>query len=424
MIYTDITSLVINNGWLFSPFPLQRGVRQGCPLSPLLYYLLVETLRQAIRRDPSIQGIQIPGSKNKQCEVSQFADDTTLVLANDYSITSAFNLIHIFEQGSGSRLNPKKTGGLWIGSQGRRTSGPVNITWVADKFKILDVYLGNTNLDQANWADRVSKLVERLNLWRTRTLSLKGKSMIINTLRASGLWYMATVVNMSDWVHTSDLGLFVEWENGTGQTGNLPSPLATWRFIPSKKRGATCEKKWVFFARYWIGFPLSRRTKGWAFLRSNETPKHLGDAKPPVYQAVLTAVDRIGVDLDLLPNHSVKTFYLKLVPPPPQRLPCALQWERRFATSFLWDKIWGNIYGGLSTNWESDIAWRIAHGVVKTRAYLKSWRRLAVSDRCAGCGETETISHAFCACNLVSPVWSWVSKLINNFYYSCHVLLT
>ena len=156
--------------------------------------------------------------------------------------------------------------------------------------------------------------------------------------------------------------------------------------------------------------------KGWAFLHSNETPKHLGDAKPPVYQAVLTAVDRIGVDLDLLPDHSVKTFYLKLVPPPPQRLPCALQWERRFATSFLWDKIWGNIYGGLSTNWESDIAWRIAHGVVKTRAYLKSWRRLAVSDRCAGCGETETISHAFCACNLVSPVWSWVSKLINKFY--------
>lgn len=72
-----------------------------------------------------------------------------------------------------------------------------------------------------------------------------------------------------------------------------------------------------------------------------------------------------------------------------------------FATSFSWEKIWGNIYGSLSTNWESDIAWWIAHGVVKTLAYLKSWHRLAVSDRCVGCGETETISHAFCACNLV-----------------------
>jgi len=112
--------------------------------------------------------------------VSQYADDTTLVLANDYSITRAFNLINVFERGSGSRLNPKKTGSLWIGSQAGRTSGPVNITWVADKLKILGVYLGNANLDQANWADRVSKLEKRLNLWRTRTLSLKGKSMIIN----------------------------------------------------------------------------------------------------------------------------------------------------------------------------------------------------------------------------------------------------
>jgi len=122
----------------------------------------------------------------------------TLILANDYSITRAFNLINIFERASGSRLNPKKTKGLWVGSQAGRTSGPVNITWVADKLKILSVYLGNTNLEQANWADWVSKLEKRLNLWHTRTLSLKGKSMIINMLRASGLWYMATEVNMLD----------------------------------------------------------------------------------------------------------------------------------------------------------------------------------------------------------------------------------
>ena len=182
IIYTGISSSVINNGWLSSSFPLQRGVRQGCPLSPLLYCLVVETLGQAIRRDSSIQGIPIPGSNNKQCKVSQYADDKTLTLANDYSITQAFNLINIFERGSGSRLNPKKTEGLWIGSHAGRTSGPVNITWVADKLKILGIYLGNATLEQANWADRVTKLETRLNLWRTRTLSLKGKSMIINTL--------------------------------------------------------------------------------------------------------------------------------------------------------------------------------------------------------------------------------------------------
>ena len=78
---------------------------------------MVETLGQAIRCDTSIQGIRIPGSKNQQSKVSQYADDTTLILANDYSITKAFDIIHIFERGSGSQLNPKKTEGLWIGSQ-------------------------------------------------------------------------------------------------------------------------------------------------------------------------------------------------------------------------------------------------------------------------------------------------------------------
>ena len=435
VIYTDITSMVINNGWLSSPFPLQRGVRQGCPLSPLLYCLVVETLGQAIRRDTSIQGIQIPGSKNKQCKVSQYADDTTLILANDYSITRAFNLINIFERGSGSRLNPKKTEGLWIGSQAGRTSGPVNITWVADKLKILGVYLGNSNLDQANWADRVKKLETRLNLWRSRTLSLKGKAMIINTLGASGLWYTATVVNMPDWVHTRVSKAIwnflwngktelvkrdtcrLPWQHGGLSVVNPleKSRALKLRWVPPVG-DVSCEKKWVFFARYWIGFPLSRRMKSWTFLRSNEVPKHLGDSKPPIYQAILTAVDRIGVDFDLLSDHSVKTFYSKLTPPPPQRLPCAFSWERRFDCSLNWSNIWGSIYGGLSTNWESDIAWRIAHGVVKTRAYLKSWRRLPVSDRCARCGEPETISHAFCSCRLVSPVWSWVSTLINRLY--------
>ena len=72
IVYADITSSVINNGWLSSSFSLERGVRQGCPLSPLLYCLVVETLGQAIRKDLSIEGIQILGSRGKQNKVSQY----------------------------------------------------------------------------------------------------------------------------------------------------------------------------------------------------------------------------------------------------------------------------------------------------------------------------------------------------------------
>ena len=81
-----------------------------------------------------------------------------------------------------------------------------------------------------------------------------------------------------------------------------------------------------------------------------------------------------------------------------------------------WPCIWSHIYGGLSTNWEADIAWRIAHGVLKTRAYLKNWCRLNVSDRCARCGKLESFSHALCECTSVPQVWLWAFTLINKFF--------
>ena len=159
--------------------------------------------------------------------------------------------------------------------------------------------------------------------------------MIINTLGASGLWYTATVVNVPYWVHTRVCKVIWDflWNGKTEHvkcdTCRLPrqhrglsviNPLEKSRALKLKwvppVGDSTCDKKWVYFTRYWIGFPLSRRMKNWAFIRSNVVPKHLGDEKPPIYQTILTAVDRIGVHFDLLSDHSVKTFYLRLTPPP------------------------------------------------------------------------------------------------------------
>ena len=183
IVYTEIHSCVLNNGWLSAKIKLHRGVRQGCPLSPLLYCLVAETLGQAIRRYNSIRGIPIP-SGNKQSKVAQYADDTTLILADNYSITQSFNLINIFEWRSGSRLNAQKPEGLWLGSAAGKQTGPVNITWTTDKLKILGVYFGTSKVEHANWIDCVIKLEKRLNLWKSRTLSLKGKSLIINSISA------------------------------------------------------------------------------------------------------------------------------------------------------------------------------------------------------------------------------------------------
>jgi hypothetical protein len=63
------------NGEKLKPFPLKSGMRQGCPLSPLLFNIVLEFLVRAIRQEEEIKGIQ---TGNEIVKVSLFADDRIL----------------------------------------------------------------------------------------------------------------------------------------------------------------------------------------------------------------------------------------------------------------------------------------------------------------------------------------------------------
>ena len=77
VLYTDISSCVINNGFASPFFKLKRGVRQGCPLSGLLFVLAIELLALAIKNDPLIQAISVG---KQEIKLSQYADDATVSL--------------------------------------------------------------------------------------------------------------------------------------------------------------------------------------------------------------------------------------------------------------------------------------------------------------------------------------------------------
>ena len=79
-LYNNIQSCVqsINNG-LTDYFTLERGVRQGDPLSPYLFVVAVETLAIAIRQNTEIRGIRIG---EDETNLFQYADDTTAVLSD------------------------------------------------------------------------------------------------------------------------------------------------------------------------------------------------------------------------------------------------------------------------------------------------------------------------------------------------------
>ena len=127
-----------------------------------------------------IEGFLLPGSKGFQYKVGVYVDDTTSLVKSVYSLGALLNVVRIYERGSGAKLNVSKTEAMWLGAWRSRTDQPFGLTWVS-KMKILGVVFGQAT-ESDNWQPKLKKLENHLNLWKSRSLSLVGKFLIINTL--------------------------------------------------------------------------------------------------------------------------------------------------------------------------------------------------------------------------------------------------
>ena len=83
-IYERPTANIILNGQKLRAFPLRSGTTQGCPLSPLLFNIVLEVLVTAIRQEKEIKGIQIGKTEVK---LSLFADDMIVYMENPIDST-------------------------------------------------------------------------------------------------------------------------------------------------------------------------------------------------------------------------------------------------------------------------------------------------------------------------------------------------
>ena len=111
--YGVVQSCVINNGHSSQMFNIERGVRQGCPLSGLLFVLCIEILEQSVKQDSEVLGIQVKGKEIKIC---QYADDTTCFVRNKTSIDKLLMILDNFGKCSGLKINTEKTEAMWLGS--------------------------------------------------------------------------------------------------------------------------------------------------------------------------------------------------------------------------------------------------------------------------------------------------------------------
>jgi hypothetical protein len=107
VIYDKLIASIILNGEKLKPFPLKSGMRQGCPLSPLLFNIVLEFLARAIRQEEGIKGIQIG---QETVKISLFADDMILYLKDPKNSTQKLlDTINSYSKVAGYKINIEKS---------------------------------------------------------------------------------------------------------------------------------------------------------------------------------------------------------------------------------------------------------------------------------------------------------------------------
>ena len=174
-------------GQTYDGFNLEAGVRQGCPLSPIVYAMVAEILLD--RLEQQVEGIF----------VRAYADDTALIVQNIASaIPTLEKLFEEFERISGLRLNVSKSIIIPHNGKGesanRRALGAYAEKWshmqIAYKAKYLGFILGPKK-GESSWKKPVEKLRKRIELWQDMPAGLFWNCRIYNTFLFPVLLFIA-----------------------------------------------------------------------------------------------------------------------------------------------------------------------------------------------------------------------------------------
>ena len=188
-VFQKNSKFSVNQGGNLTKFvKLQRGCRQGDPLSPYIFLLCVEVLSLRLKQNPSVRGITI---EDLPILISQYADDTTLILdGSEISLKAAMNELQSFANISGLKINVEKTQVVWIGSEkfsNKKCCPNWNLQWGITHFSILGMIfdIDLHKITTLNFDKKIVKLKQIINMWNKRRLTPIGKITIIKSLLIS-----------------------------------------------------------------------------------------------------------------------------------------------------------------------------------------------------------------------------------------------
>ena len=163
---------IVRNGFLSEQLNVEQGCRHGDPVSPYIFLLCAEVLAILLKSNKNIKGIVI---NDKEQIISQFADDTTLILdGSQKSLISALETLEYYAQISGLRIYNSKTKIAWIGSKKYSKAVYHDVRWKLDwgstefNLLVIDFSIELGEIVNINYNNIIPRIVALLKQWKRR----------------------------------------------------------------------------------------------------------------------------------------------------------------------------------------------------------------------------------------------------------------
>ena len=178
-MYSNITSQVEINGILTNKIKIDRGVRQGCPFSMLLFVISTIPLINMIKNSTTIKGHIT--KRNNSIKIQSYADDTTILIKGPNELKEIERIFHNHSLASEAEINTDKTEIFRLGKPNRNEDEDFK-SKIKTKVKILGAYFCENKVDETK--ENLFKPISRLQQWNnkyTEYITIVGKILRINT---------------------------------------------------------------------------------------------------------------------------------------------------------------------------------------------------------------------------------------------------
>ncbi|GJX19405.1 RNA-directed DNA polymerase, eukaryota [Tanacetum coccineum] len=241
-IFSSAKASVLVNGSPTMEFPFHCGLKQGDPLSPYLFILIMESLNLSVSRaidEGVFKGIQL----DRSISISHlfYADDAMFIGEwSDINLKGIINILQCFFLASGLRINIDKSKVLGVGVPSNivlQAASNIGCGVLQKQFRYLGVMVGECMSRQQAWGGTVDKLRSRLSNWKVKTLSIGGRLTLLKAVLGASPLYNMSIFKVPKGVLKDMEAIRSRFFNGKEPSSKKITWAAWPKILASKKNG-------------------------------------------------------------------------------------------------------------------------------------------------------------------------------------------